>query len=268
MRPVDDDLVGVREPLRRGEDRPRVADGHLVAEEGTRPGRPRRRSRSRRRRASAGAGRGSPRTGRARRRGARRRVRSGAMPVRPPASRPRPSSVTASSSRGRAEAARAPVGPDHQPPAEPVGRALDAGHHGDRLRRPRWSAATSSSSGNAVWSTRSTKRSMMPPQVRPTSKASSSLTPYRCSFGVSGLDRLLAQLVHRALDAAAGDAADGGAVRADQHGRAGRPRARCARCRPPWPCLPAGPRATNESAPSARRALDHLVPAPAELLPG
>ena len=33
VRPLDDDLVGLGEPGRGGEDRPRIADGHVVAEE-------------------------------------------------------------------------------------------------------------------------------------------------------------------------------------------------------------------------------------------
>lgn len=45
------------------------------------------------------------------------------------------------------------------------------------------SAATSPSSGYDAWSTRSTKMSRIPPQVSPTAKADSSLTPYRCSTG-------------------------------------------------------------------------------------
>ena len=57
MRPLDDDLVGLREPLRRGEHRPRVAHRDPVAEEradlAPRP----RRSRSRRRRSSGAAAR-------------------------------------------------------------------------------------------------------------------------------------------------------------------------------------------------------------------
>ena len=61
----------------------------------------------------------------------------------------------------------------------------------------------------------------MPPQVSPTANASSSLTPYRWSIGVPVCDDLLGELVDRALDAAAGDAADRGAVRADQHRRPG-----------------------------------------------
>src|SRR5262249_1214604 len=47
----------------------------------------------------------------------------------------------------------------------------------------RTAAATSPSSGNDCWLAGSTKISMMPPQVRPTANASSSLTPYRCSTG-------------------------------------------------------------------------------------
>src|ERR1700722_7114321 len=41
----------------------------------------------------------------------------------------------------------------------------------------------SPSSGNVVLFTGSTKMSRMPPQVRPTANASSSLKPYRCSTG-------------------------------------------------------------------------------------
>ena len=44
-------------------------------------------------------------------------------------------------------------------------------------------AAMSPSSGNVCLLTGSTKTSRIPPQVRPTANASSSLTPYVCSTG-------------------------------------------------------------------------------------
>ena len=44
-------------------------------------------------------------------------------------------------------------------------------------------AATSSNCGNVSVSIRSTNSSMVPPQVSPTAKASSSLTPYLGSCG-------------------------------------------------------------------------------------
>ena len=77
----------------------------------------------------------------------------------------------------------------------------------------------------------STKMSMIPPQVRPTVKASSSDTPYRCSTGPSSFAGIAArdpgrQFVDRALHAPAGDRTDRGAVRTDEHGGAGRARGR------------------------------------------
>jgi hypothetical protein len=45
------------------------------------------------------------------------------------------------------------------------------------------SSATAPSSGNVARDTASMNTSMMPPHVRPTANASSSLTPYRCSRG-------------------------------------------------------------------------------------
>lgn len=46
------------------------------------------------------------------------------------------------------------------------------------------SSRTAGSSGKVAGETGSTKTSMVPPQVRPTAKASSSLIPYWCSCGV------------------------------------------------------------------------------------
>src|SRR5262249_18455189 len=47
----------------------------------------------------------------------------------------------------------------------------------------RTDSTTSGSSGQVAAETGSTKTSMMPPHVRPTANASSSVTPYRCSTG-------------------------------------------------------------------------------------
>ena len=107
------------------------------------------------------------------------------MPVRPWASMPRTSSSTAASIRADP---RVPDAPACQPSGWSLSRAQIT------RRAPTWpgpamtvatatgsprstAAAISPSSGKLAWSTRSTKMSMIPPQVRPTAKASSSLTP-------------------------------------------------------------------------------------------
>ena len=107
------------------------------------------------------------------------------MPVSPWASMPRTSSSAAASSRspppsdppdGRAASPqmtrRAPIRPG---PEMTVATATGS---------PRSTAAAiSPSSGNVALLTGSTKMSRMPPQVRPTANASSSLKPYRWSTG-------------------------------------------------------------------------------------
>ena len=92
------------------------------------------------------------------------------------------------------------------------------------VRRPPIAAASSPNSGNVLRDTGSTKRSMIPPQVSPTVKASSSDTPYRWNRAGVAVPHRGGQLVHRTLDAPSGHRPDRGAVRSDQHHRAGRPR--------------------------------------------
>ncbi len=107
------------------------------------------------------------------------------IPVRPWASMPRTSSSTAASSRA---APRVPDAPACQPsgwelllaqitrraPIRPGPEITVATATGS----PRSTAAAiSPSSGNRLLSIRSTKMSMIPPQVSPTANASSSLTP-------------------------------------------------------------------------------------------
>src|SRR5689334_231997 len=94
---------------------------------------------------------------------------------------PRASSVTASSSRSEpSEPARrsghtarwAPIGPG---PAMTVASATGSARSIE--------AATGPNPGTVARETGSTKTSMMPPHVRPTANASSSLTPYVCCTG-------------------------------------------------------------------------------------
>ena len=150
----------------------------------TRPWPRRRRSRSHRRPASAASARSPRRRPACPRRGARRpgrrsawrwsrppgcRARRRGRRRRPGASRcsPRPRRRA-----GRPSAGRARPGPGARSPwrRPPDGRPRCR-------RRPRRAA------GKVVRETCSTKTSRMPPQVRPTAKASSSETPYRSSTG-------------------------------------------------------------------------------------
>src|SRR4051812_33594885 len=101
------------------------------------------------------------------------------MPVVPCASMPRASSSTASSSRSRPSEPsersghtirRAPISPG---PSVTVAIATGSCRSIE--------ATTSPNSGNVARLIGSTRTSRMPPQVSPTAKASSSLTPYRCT---------------------------------------------------------------------------------------
>jgi hypothetical protein len=111
-------------------------------------------------------------------------------PVRPCASIPRASSSTAWSSRFPD-----PSVPDDRRPWGSVSPVVQITRLAPTCPGPamtvatatgssaRTAAATSPSSGNNSWLAGSTKTSMMPPQVRPTAKASSSDMPYVCSTG-------------------------------------------------------------------------------------
>ena len=154
MRPVDDHLVGVREPGRGGEHRPGVADRDLVAEERADPG-DRGGEVDRAEDEHPRLGRERPRrTPASPRRGARRRGRrSGSRCGRRRAARGR-RRVTASSGRAASRACRLGVvrrrsGPHDEPAARAgPGRGARSRWHTATGRPASMSAATSPSSGN------------------------------------------------------------------------------------------------------------------------
>src|SRR5680860_1350177 len=119
-----------------------------------------------------------------------RRSPSGPYPrvsVRPPASRPRASSATAASKRSEPNVPRTGVCDSSgrttsRRPSRPASGCSTTVHTAT-ARPASMSAASSSNPGKDARSTRSTNTSRMPPHVRPTANASSSLTPYRCSTG-------------------------------------------------------------------------------------
>ncbi len=180
MRPLHDDLVGLGEPLGGGEDRAGVAHGDVVAEEGTHPG-------------DGGGevdGAEDDHPGSRRERVHEDRdIVAAALAVRAVVQGRRravgqqAAGVVAHGvvQAGRPERARHRVGPDDEAPAA-SSDALDDGGHGDRPAGPDVGDHRVQV-GERLTADGSTKMSMMPPQVSPTAKASSSLTPYRCTTG-------------------------------------------------------------------------------------
>ena len=181
VRPLDDDLVGVREAVRW-----RRPAGRRRRSRGSRGTRPTRATAAAKSIAPKTSIRGRGANGRdehpqSPRRGARRRGRSAASRcARRRAGRGRrraPRRRRAVPSRA-SPADRGPA-PEHHDAAARAGRrrVLDDGGDGDGAagldvgRRPRRAR------GTVAGSIGSTKTSMMPPQVRPTANASSSLTP-------------------------------------------------------------------------------------------
>ena len=217
MRPLDDHLVGVREPLGGGEHRAGVAHGHVVAEELADPGH------------RAGE------VDRAedqheRRRGVRLdehgQLVAAALAVRAVVQEPgapglehAPDVVRRPRARAAASRARRRPGPARPPawrPSRPGPSTIVATATGSRRSIE---AITSGSCGQVCSDTASTNTSRIPPQVSPTANASSSLTPYRCSTGRPLAMTSWAEVVDRALDAAAAHAADRLAGRRHGHRR-------------------------------------------------
>jgi hypothetical protein len=153
------------------------------------------------------------------------------------------SSATASSKRCRSEALRPPVRPHDQALAKPVGG-------------PSMQVTTATGSplgwsrdglqlGKGSWSTFSTQRSMMPPQVRPDLErvVVADAVPLQLRIPVAiacWQSSYTAPSTHppETLPTAVPSVAD-------EHDRAAPDEGRCARCRPQWPCRPGGRRATN-----------------------
>jgi hypothetical protein len=223
VRPVDDHLVGVGEAAGGGEHRPGVADGHPVPEErsdardgGGEVDRPEHDH------AGAGGVGGDE----------QRQVVAAALPVAAVAQ----GTAAAGGEQaagvvggGRvqpfdAQRAGGAVGPHDQPPAQPVGVAADAGEHGHRGTGPdRGGHLTEFGEGVAVdpFDEHVDDAAAGQPDGERVVVADPVAPQHR---GTGGGD-LLGQLVHRAFHAAAGHAAHGRAVRADEHrgaGRAGR----------------------------------------------
>lgn len=172
VRPVDDDFDTLREALGGGEDRPGVADGDPVAEEG----------------ADARDGRGEvdrPENQHARGRCERLEedgdvvltaLAAGAVvpaTVAPCASSPRASAVTAAS---RPSVPRVPeTASGHTASVAPRGAGPSVTVAVTTGRRAATEAATSAKEGSVAGDTGRTSRVISPPQVRPTAKASAAL---------------------------------------------------------------------------------------------
>ena len=259
VRPLDDDLVGVGEALRRGEGRAGVADRDPVAEERPDPG-------------DGGGEVDGAEDDHARRRGERVHEDGDVVaaplavgpvvhdPVLPCSSMPAHVVAHGVVEALRAEAAVRAVG--RGPPAacragssSPATRVATA--TGTPPRRPRRS---SPSSGKVSRLTRSTKMSMMPPQVRPDRERV--VVADRRSAAAGATRRratALGELVDRALDAAARHAADDGAVRARPAWRRRAGAARTSRCRRRSPSPTVSPaRHQVSSSLSTSRMHDHL----------
>ena len=255
MRPVDDDLVGGREPRRRREHRPGVAHRDPVAEE----------------RALLRDGRGEV-DGAEHQHPRPRRVAgdedlhalAAALAVGPvgehlaAAGREQAAGVVGDGGVGARRAQRSarprPAGPPAAGPPRPAsGWAITVATATGRCAS--MSSATASSSGKVRRDTGSTKTSRMPPQVRPDREGVVVADPValqhrgtRCAHHLGG------QLVDRALDAAARHRPAHRAVGRHHHRRARRaagPTGRCAPRSPRRRCR--RPRQTASSSPSTSR---------------